>query len=106
MLYNSKTTTKELLIKMIKAQQHEIEMDANEIKELTHSIVEQVKELEYNIRNSHVEVISYPPCNAIKSKLDELAAIYQNMNFRKNLIRDYIQQLYLLNGFYTSEWLK
>lgn len=74
--------------------------------ELTHDIAQHVKELDNAKEISNFEIISYPPYQEIKRKLDKLEIINQHMNFKKNLIRDYIQQFYLLNGFYTSEWLK
>ncbi|MEK3937404.1 hypothetical protein MKY41_19105 [Sporosarcina sp. FSL W7-1349] len=105
-LYNGKTTPKALLVKMIKEEEHQIKLDANEIMELTHEVAKCVEELHNTNEISNVEIICYPPYQEIKRKLDKLEIINQHMNFRKNLIRDYIQQLYLLNGFYTSEWLK
>lgn len=106
MLYNGKPNSKELLIKMIKEEQHQIKLDANEIMELTHEVARHVKELDNANEISNFEIISYPPFQEIKRKIDQLEFTNQHINFRKNLIRDYIQQLYLLNGFYTSEWLK
>ena len=100
---NGNGKAKELLIKMIQEEQHQINHDVNEIIKLIHEVRQAVKELGDITDIYDSEVISWPPYQDIKNKLDILENINHHINFRKNLISDYTRQLYLLNSFYTSE---
>lgn len=104
MLNTNSTTLTELLIKMIKAEQHQIVGDTKKVAGLAKIVADYIKRIETVNIVSDVDVISCPPYPKIKKKLDELEITNEKMNFRKGLIRDYIHQLYLINGYYTSEW--
>lgn len=106
MSYNKQTTSSELLIKLIKNEQHQIELDTKEVAELARIVTDYVKRIETVNEVSDVEVISSPPYREIKKKLGELEIANEKMNFRKGLIRDYIHRLYLINGYYLGEWIE
>jgi hypothetical protein len=91
---------------MIKKEQYRIEKDSKKVTELAELCISYLEYTRLNSKNIDIEVITHPPFGEIHKKLVELSIALEEVSFRKGLIRDYKQQLYLINGFYASEWIE
>lgn len=101
---NSKNS-RDLLIKMIKEQQYWIEMESKRVYNLAELIIDYIEGVRIDSKNVSDEVITYPPFGEISRELSELSIALEKVNFKKSIIREYKHQLYLIHGYYTSEWL-
>ena len=97
--------TKELsvfLSKKIKEQEYCIKRDSKKVTELVKLVAGYVEEIRFDSKNIDDGTIIHPRFNIIFGKINEIAIAFEEINFRKQLIREYKQQLYLLEGYYTS----
>lgn len=101
---NSKILT-EFIVKEIKKQQYIIERDSIEVTELAKLVASHINKIIYYSKNIDINCIIDPSFSKIFNKLNEVSVAQEKINNRKQLICDYQNQLYLINGYYDGGWM-
>ncbi|MBU8880627.1 hypothetical protein BGM26_16860 [Bacillus sp. FJAT-29790] len=92
------------LIKQIRDEKHFIIKDSENVSILVDELIEELQNMKKSSENTTSEIITHHSNTRIQEKLHKLFFQQQEINFRKQNIRNYKNEIFSINGFFKEEW--
>lgn len=104
MNYHDKGRYLNYLLKQIQQEKYIIEKDSQEVSNLIDELIEELKEIKRGSEEISSGVITHYSYATVQGELHKIFFRLQEINFRKQNIRNYKNEIFSINSFFVEDW--